>query len=72
MPWWLAVWAIAKYGEVHPEYVKYGFPCIEDKKGPKPQCVVCSEVIDQLAPDKLKTIPLSNDKIGGRIEKCVW
>ena len=39
-----------------PEYVKYGFPYIEDKKGPKPQCVVCSEVLAQegMKPSTLK------------------
>ena len=30
-----------------PEYVKYRFPYIEDEKEPKPQCVVCSEVLAQ-------------------------
>ena len=38
------------------EYIKYGFSYIEDKKGQKPQCVLCSEVLAQesMKPSKLK------------------
>ena len=27
------------------KYIKYGFSYIEDKRGQKPQCVLCSEVL---------------------------
>ncbi|KAJ4939220.1 hypothetical protein JOQ06_028676 [Pogonophryne albipinna] len=39
------------------EYMKYGFLYIEDKReGPKPQCVVCSEILarESMKPSKMK------------------
>ena len=53
---WRAVWATMAKRKHDPEYVTYGFPYIEDKKGLRPRCVVRSEVLAQegVKPSTLK------------------